>query len=176
MFGSLAMILNYSAGHLLCLTKGEKTVKKRKVQVIETSHGKFVATWTNRQFLLSPNAVPNKDNNGQQTTELVATVKTIPSNATLEAIITAYVHRRIIFNGFHALSPSITVGIRLPDDHPIFDLLIYRDLEGLKGLLDQGQASLRSYDERGISLLHVMSLKARTVRSQYAHSYSTRPG
>ena len=51
--------------------------------------------------------------------------------------------------------PSISVGMMLPHDSPVFQLVERGDVLGLKKLIGQGKASLRDRDPDGASLLFV---------------------
>ena len=82
----------------------------------------------------------------------------MPNKTTLQAMITTHIYQRYITNGYRSLRPSISVGVTLPKEHPIWKTVKEGDFAGLRSLLDQGKASLRSYDEDGASLLHVLGL------------------
>ena len=142
------------------VSKHKRFVREQRSQIVDTPFGQFVVILTHRQLLLSPELLPNGTCVGQKAVEVIATIKKMPNESTLQEMITTYVHQRMITNGHHSLYPSISVGVTLPKEHPIWDIMQYSDLTGLVDLLNQGKASLRSYNEDGVPLLNVRALES----------------
>ena len=149
-------VLICTVGHFLALTQGSRSLKTRKIQIVETPCGNFEIVSTSRKHLVSSTACSDECAVSQPSTEVIITVKTVPNEQALQAVLTTYFHQRIDFDGYHYLHPSISVGIRLPKTHPVFSVMKNGDLAGLLRMLDQGEASLRTYDEEGRPLIGVI--------------------
>ena len=130
-------------------------MRKRQIKRVETPYGEFLVILTHRQLLLLPEISLNGTCRGQWTTELMTTIKKMPNQSSLQKIITTHVQQRMMIKSHQSLYPSISIGVTLPCQHPIWEIIDAHDFTGLISLLNEGKASLRSYDENGSALLHV---------------------
>lgn len=131
------------------------------MEEVQTAHGKIIMTIKRRQWCSRPRSSDEKITNQKHTTEFVGTITAILDQ--FQANVTINLHQRAIANGYLSLCPSISVGMILPDDSEIFDIVREGDMDGLLSLLSQGEASLRDRNSFGTPLLHVSGSSSHVV-------------
>lgn len=139
--------------------------------MLNTSIGNLEVATRSRRFV-----TPRDEHNRlhADTLEFMATIKFVPSDPRLKAVIAASLHQRSTPYGFESLHPTISICAIIPDDSPVFLFVRRGDLNGLVNLFRQGKASLRDRDSRGTPLLHVgvltlcFLLSTSTDKKQYA--------
>lgn len=131
------------------------------MEEVQTAHGKIIMTTKRRQWCTQPSSSHEKFSNQKYTTEFVSTITAILDQ--FQANVTINLHQRAIANGYLSLCPSISVGMILPDDSPIFGIVRCGDMDGLLSLLSQGKASLRDRNSFGTPLLHVSRSSSHVV-------------
>ncbi len=85
-------------------------------------------------------------------------IKAMLNHPRFQASVVAKFQQRLFHDGYVAISPSISVGMTLPNNSPLFHIVERGDVRGLKTLLSRGMASLRDRDFDGTPLLHVSRL------------------
>jgi hypothetical protein len=72
-----------------------------------------------------------------------------------QTVVMVYIHHVQELDGFHSLTPIISVGKILPNNSAIFTIVECGDVDQLKHLLSKRQCTLRDRNEFGTPLLHV---------------------
>ncbi len=107
--------------------------------------------WT--RWLAAHGSLEGDDISGQVKTDF--TINAMLEHPQFQANVTVNFHQRLLADGYFSLYPSISVGMTLPRDSPIFNIVQNGDLNALQSMLSQGKASLRDRNSDGTPLLHV---------------------
>jgi hypothetical protein len=118
-----------------------------------------VAT-NNRRYSAVPDSLQDEGVARQTAIEFTVSIRSIINQPQFQAIIDVRFHQKVIPHGYCSISPSISVGMVLPDDSLFFSLVRNGDVEGLLSLFRQGKASIRDHSSFGIPLLFVSSLSS----------------
>ena len=135
----------------------QKILQKRKAKEVQTQ-GYSITVELNERRFSSPHNRHSRLAHQYSTVETITRVKVI-SHAMLPTTLMAYLRRVEEHSGFASLNPSISVGKTLPNDSPIFGIVMDGDVDQLKRLLAQRKCTLRDRDSFGTPLLHVRKTK-----------------
>ena len=137
-----------------------KVTQQNKTKEIQTAHGNIRVATNNRRYSAVPDSSQDERVAHQTAMEFTASVRSIINHPQFQAIVDVRFHQNVMPHGYCSISPSISVGMILPDDSPVFSLVRNGDVEGLLSLFRQGKASIRDHTSFGAPLLHVGSLSS----------------
>jgi hypothetical protein len=137
-----------------------KVTQQNKTKEIQTTHGNIRVATNNRRYLALPDSSQGEGVARQTAIELTASVRSIINHPQFQAIVNVQFNQKVMPHGYCSVSPSISVGMVLPDDSPVFSLVRNGDVEGLLSLFRQGKASIRDHSSFGIPLLFVSNLSS----------------
>ena len=137
-----------------------KVTQQNKTKEIQTAHGNIRVATNNRRYSVIPDSSQDEGAARQTAMEFTASVRSVINHPQFQAIIDVRFHQKAMPHGYCSISPSISVGMVLPNDSPVFSLVRNGDVEGLLSLFRQGKVSIRDHSSFGTPLLHVSSLSS----------------
>jgi len=137
-----------------------KVTQQNKIKEIQMAHGNIRVVTNNRRYSAVSDSSQDEGVARQTAIEFTASVRSIINHPQFQAIVDVRFHQNVMPHGYYSISPSISVGMVLPDDSPVFSLVRNGDIEGLLSLFRQGKASIRDHNSFGTPLLFVSSLSS----------------
>lgn len=150
---SLSIDVNQGARRFTPITNS-KVTQQNKTKEIQTAHGNIRVATNNRRYSAVPDSSQDEGVAHQTAIEFTASIRSIINHPQFQAIVDVRFHQNVMPHGYCSISPSISVGMILPDDSPVFSLVRNGDVEGLLSLFRQGKASIRDHTSFGTPLLH----------------------
>ena len=135
-----------------------KVTQQSKTKEVQMAHGNIKVATNNRRYSAVPDSSQDEGVARQTAIEFTASVRSFINHPQLQAIVNVRFHQKVMPHGYCSISSSISVGMVLPDDSPVFSLVWNGDVEGLLSLFRQGKASIRDHSSFDTSLLLVSSL------------------
>ncbi|CAO2648891.1 Nn.00g098400.m01.CDS01 [Neocucurbitaria sp. VM-36] len=150
---ALSHSIDFNAGHPRSKPcPRTKVSQKHRIEQVTAQEYDVTVALTRRTF-----SEPQDDNDQSMCqaskVETIAKLKVIEKSK-YPTMLVAYLCHIQVQNGFSSLNPVISIGKMLPNDSPLFDIVMRGDVDELKRLLLQRQCTLWDRDSYGTPLLH----------------------